>query len=192
METISISTETEEELLEQIERDILSSQRVPRTAVRHSQARISLIDNQNVIPKINARIASLMPRATNDSMRICEGLAALRKWIMMRCEIPRGNGNVGTPPPRYHSLSAPVCSMEAHTSLAMTEELEELEMMVFSGTPQRARQICEEMASRGMSARELFVLRRYLGLTAADRDMTDEEYFFILAGIAKRLPADAK
>ena len=86
-------------LLGEVERDILASTQTPRTAVRHSPARIDLLYKPRAIPCIDNRIMALSRSPGIESAKVCAGLAALRDWIRIRCDAP-------SPAPVY-SLSCP-------------------------------------------------------------------------------------
>ncbi len=156
----------------------------------HSSSRKTLIHRSNLIPTIDERIAELAGSDKVDDARSCEGLKALREWILIHCRILHESGF------RQDAYVLPD-PYERPQEYAPQEIMNDLEMLSFSGTPRRAAAIYRTIAAKGISPKEDFILRRYLDLDIPENLephalMTDEEYFRCFAGIAPQLPEDAK
>jgi len=75
--------------------------------------------------------------------------------------------------------------------------LGEFQTIVFLGTPNQAELIYEDMAQRGLTEVEQYILRRYLDLDIPERleghsFMEDNVYWRTLSSVLDRLPAEAK
>jgi hypothetical protein len=73
----------------------------------------------------------------------------------------------------------------------------ELQTMVFLGTPDQAELIYEDMAKRGLTEVEQYILRRYLDLDIPESleghsFMEDNVYWHTLSSVLDRLPDEAK
>ena len=73
----------------------------------------------------------------------------------------------------------------------------ELQTMVFLGTPDQAELIYKDMAKRGLTEAEQYILRRYLDLDIPESlerhsFMEDNVYWRVFSSILDRLPDEAK